>query len=160
MPCWGCGGEISSGVGVTHRGRILHAASPDCERAADEKPELRRIEALAAEHEAWASSPAPVSKGSRVSGYSPFEPKWARCVRADCPCTASYNGLAGEHCGLTCQSGQACARNFHRVPREQPKEAAVCQPSDEPPWAGCGRAESSDEPPWAGCVRTDCPCTA
>ena len=56
-PCWGCGGEISSGVGVTYRGRILHAASSDCERAADEKLELRRIEALAAEHEAWASSP-------------------------------------------------------------------------------------------------------
>ena len=219
-PCWGCGGEISSGVGVTYRGRILHAASADCERAADEKLELRRIATLAAEHDAWASSPAPVSQGSRVSGYSPFEPQWAACVRAECPCTASFNGLAGEHCGLTCRAGRPCARNFHRVPREpageavgevarlretaeelmregarvgergqdgphpewdrlraalvavhvsaSPErsapgttgaagvEAAVCQPADEPPV----RVESLEEPPWAGCVRADCPCTA
>eukprot|EP00966_Prymnesium_polylepis_P025255 582590-Prymnesium_polylepis.1 len=23
------------------------------------------------------------------------------CMRDDCPCTASYNGLAGEYCGQT-----------------------------------------------------------
>eukprot|EP00966_Prymnesium_polylepis_P182579 4230122-Prymnesium_polylepis.1 len=37
MPCWGCGEAISSGVGITYFGRILHAARPDCQRAADER---------------------------------------------------------------------------------------------------------------------------
>ena len=61
------------------------------------------------------------------------EPPWAGCVRADCPCTASYNGLAGEHCGLTCRSGRACARNFHRVPREPSRAGARRdQPADWP----------------------------
>ena len=41
---------------------------------------------------------------------------WAPCTREDCPCTASWNGLEGEYCCLTCRDGEACAHNYHRIP--------------------------------------------
>lgn len=36
-----------------------------------------------------------------------------RCVRADCPCTSTWNAMPGEHCGLTCRNGQPCLADFH-----------------------------------------------
>jgi len=38
---------------------------------------------------------------------------WQACAREDCPCKASWNGICGEFCCLTCRGGQACPRNLH-----------------------------------------------
>ena len=48
---------------------------------------------------------------------SPFP--YARCVRTDCACHtggASYNGLEGFHCCVTCRNGQPCSKPWHKMP--------------------------------------------
>lgn len=41
---------------------------------------------------------------------------WAICARADCTCTASWNGARGEYCCITCRDGTPCAFNRHARP--------------------------------------------
>ena len=43
-------------------------------------------------------------------------PRFERCARPGCPCTASWNGEADEYCCLTCRDGMACERNYHHKP--------------------------------------------
>ena len=38
------------------------------------------------------------------------------CIAEGCPCTASWNGMAGEHCCKTCRGGIPCAADYHSVP--------------------------------------------
>ena len=41
---------------------------------------------------------------------------WAPCVREDCACTASYNGMPGEHCCNGCYNGRPYKYNKHSRP--------------------------------------------
>ena len=68
----------------------------------------------------------------RPPGKQPTRPpgRWARCKRECCPCTASWNGEAGEFCCLACrddrrrgyngewqpQHGRGCWDNYHSKP--------------------------------------------
>ena len=49
---------------------------------------------------------------------------WARCVRANCPCPASFDGLQRSFCCATCRSGFPCARAVHMEPSEPAPPAA------------------------------------
>lgn len=55
---------------------------------------------------------------------------YPRCVRADCPCTCTYDGEEGEHCCITCLKGQPCAKNVHLEPSRHPRKGARRPASD------------------------------
>ena len=49
---------------------------------------------------------------------------WARCVRANCPCPASFDGLQRSYCCATCRSGFPCTKVVHTAPSEPAPPAA------------------------------------
>ena len=51
-----------------------------------------------------------------VSEADSLPPRELRCVRDDCPCSSTYNGMPGKHCCRTCARGTPCAQNYHPVP--------------------------------------------
>jgi hypothetical protein len=61
--------------------------------------------------------PAPLDSATESNDAATFIPAWAPCTRSDCPCTASWNGQPGQHCGEACCKEKPCSRNFHPRPR-------------------------------------------
>ena len=49
---------------------------------------------------------------------------WARCARVDCPCPASFDGLPGRHCSLSCHQGTPCSSAWHVAPSQPAPPAA------------------------------------
>ena len=41
---------------------------------------------------------------------------YPKCIRPDCPCTASYDGQPGNYCSLSCLKSGPCTANYHPVP--------------------------------------------
>ena len=39
-----------------------------------------------------------------------------KCVRPNCPCVGTYNGVFGEYCSRACKTGQLCQKRTHYNP--------------------------------------------
>lgn len=53
----------------------------------------------------------------------------AQCARTNCPCSSSWNGVAGEYCCRTCATGIPCSQMKHLMPTfptSQPVKFARC----------------------------------
>ena len=50
------------------------------------------------------------------------------CARAECPCAASFDGVAGNFCCIACRDGHACATGYHERPQQWPRAEPVDAP--------------------------------
>ena len=93
---------------------------PSVDRSSAAPPAVRRRDANARRARSTSSTRPPLllagnDAGQRRSGRR-GGPAWASCCRLGCPCTASWNGQAGEYCCATCRDGQPCRSNYHPRP--------------------------------------------
>ena len=56
-------------------------------------------------------------------GVADVAPRFARCKDPRCKCAASFNGMADQHCCITCHNGTPCETNCHRQPFQWPPAA-------------------------------------
>ena len=56
-------------------------------------------------------------------------PKFSPCIDSRCPCAASHDGKALNHCCWTCFHGQPCKRNYHKVPFTGPGSDGYVEPA-------------------------------
>ncbi|CAJ1397892.1 unnamed protein product [Effrenium voratum] len=93
------------------------------------------------------SGPAPTATPTPAPGAV-----FAPCSRSGCPCPASWNGQAGQHCCKRCQGGNPCGVATHMVP-----SAPSVTPSGPAPTATPTPAPGAV---FAPCSRSGCPCPA
>ena len=99
---------------------------PECEAADHSTPKRAKTGESSSASTSNAVYPTPPAAGAAASSS---RDTFAPCVRADCPCPASWNGAAGEHCCRTCRDGQPCRIAYHQVPfvgHQQPRSAPPC----------------------------------
>ena len=75
----------------------------------DERDPLRIIHPVRQEE----PKPRPARPPASEAGFAP-------CARTGCPCSASFDGLEGHYCCITCRDGKACRDDYHQKPVRRP----------------------------------------